>query len=155
MKKLNIVNSVLLLLIFLTSFFGIQYKTMLIEYLGAIINSKTTFLIITILVFSISLLHKILYNELDLSKDLKWKKYKDLISEILSLIAEPSFFMCAFSIIKGLIMDYFFNGQYFLKFGDAEKAFLLIASIYFIFQSSIEMYYQTNDLLFKAEEVEV
>lgn len=155
MNKFNFVNLIALLVIFFASLFCFQYKTSILEFLKIVINSSLVFLIISLLIFSISIMHKIRYNEVDFGDDLKWKNYKNLISEIVSIVIEPSSFICAFSIIKGLIMDYFFKGEFFLKFSEAEKGFILIASIYFIFQASIEIYSKAKDLIYKAEEIEI
>ena len=154
MKKVNFKYLIILVLIFIGSFLAREYKMLLLDNIKIAITSKYFFLFITFAAFPIKLLYKIKFNELNFKDFLDPKKIKDSISEIVSAIAEPSTFVCSFSILKGLYLDFFYADNYFAKFNDAEKSFLLFASFYFFIVTFNELKNYTIELLTDSNDTE-
>lgn len=152
MKKVNFKYLIILLAIFTCSFLIREYKTLLLDSLKNIISSKLFFLGITFLSLPITLLYKIKFNELNFKDFLDAKKVKNSIAEVVSAVAEPSTFICSLSILKGLFLDFFYSDNYFTKFNDAEKSFLLIASFYFFVITFIELKNHAIELIIDTED---
>ncbi|PSG87061.1 hypothetical protein C7H61_13200 [Mesoflavibacter zeaxanthinifaciens subsp. sabulilitoris] len=81
------------------------------------------------------------------------KEFKSTLAEFISSITDPSTFICAIAILKGLFLDYFFNDSYFTKFETPEKVFILIASFYFFITSFLEIKEMFLELMSPSSEV--
>src|SRR6476661_8749509 len=64
---------------------------------------------ISIFVIFVTILHKIKFNEYRVSEFKNFKNIKDFLKDLLETILDPSVFVCSLSILRGLILDYFFN----------------------------------------------
>lgn len=153
MKKINIKYFSIFIGLLIISFFAREFKEELLEFLKVIFYSSTLFYIIAISIFFITILHKIRYNELNLKNISNSKEFKTTLSEFISAITDPSTFICAISILKGLFLDYFFSESYFVKFNEPEKIFLLIASFYFFITSFLEIKEMFLELMSPSSEV--
>jgi hypothetical protein len=109
---------------------------------------------VSLLVFCITIWHKIKYQELNFSQLKNIDSIKEVLREILDTITEPSIFVCSISILKGLYLDYFFDDRFFAKFNDAEKNFLLIASFCFLVTTFIELKTNAMELFFSSAEID-
>lgn len=153
MKKINIKYFSIFIILLIISFFVREFKDELLGFLKTILNSSTLFYIITISIFFITILHKIRYNELNLKNISNSKEFKSTLAELISSITDPSTFICAIAILKGLFLDYFFTDSYFTKFETPEKIFLLIASFYFFITSFLEIKEMFLELMSPSSEV--
>ncbi|MBB3123302.1 hypothetical protein FHS04_000799 [Mesoflavibacter sabulilitoris] len=153
MKKINIKYFSIFIILLVISFFVREFKDELLGFLKTILNSNTLFYIITISIFFITILHKIRYNELNLENISNSKEFKSTLAEFISSITDPSTFICAIAILKGLFLDYFFNDSYFTKFETPEKVFILIASFYFFITSFLEIKEMFLELMSPSSEV--
>ncbi|MGB1283123.1 MAG: hypothetical protein ACPG44_01515 [Polaribacter sp.] len=153
MKKINIKYFSIFIVLLIISFFAREFKNELLGVLKTILNCSTLFYIITISIFFVTILHKIRYNELNLDNISNSKEFKTSLAELISSITDPSTFICAISILKGLFLDYFFNESYFLKFETPEKIFLLIASFYFFITSFLEIKKMFLELMSPSLEI--
>lgn len=154
MKKINITYLIVFTFIFLTSFVVRNNQSELLSIIKLILDSSIVFFSISTIIFIVTLLHKWRFNELNLNELSDSKKYRNTLSEIISAITEPSTFICSVSILKGLILDYFYNDTYFVKFDQPEKIFLLIAAFYFFISSFLEIKENFFELILKTSEVE-
>lgn len=153
MKNINGKYLFLFLLLLVLSFVGREFKNEFLQITKSILNSNLLFFVITISIFAITILHKIRYNELNLKSFSNPQEYKTTLSELISSVTDPSTFICAISILKGLFLDYFFNDSFFLKFDPPEKIFLLIASFYFFITSFLEIKEMFVELMMKSSNV--
>jgi len=144
----------LFILLFICSFIYLFYKEHILDVIKFIISSKWFILSTTFIVFCITILHKIKFNEISFNDFTNLNSVKKTIPEIISIVTEPSTFVCSGSIIKGLFLDYFYSEKYFFKFNDAEKSFLLIAAFYFLVFTFLEIKGQAKEIFFDSVNVE-
>lgn len=154
MKKMNFMNIGILLLIVVASFFVKENTSIILESIKLIISSPLFFSIVTIIVVAIKIMNRTMYGELKLSKLLDVENFKDSISEIISLVIEPSTLICSLSILKGLTLDYFYEETYFSKFNDSERFFIFIATMYFFIYAVINLKNEFRQIVIKTENIQ-
>lgn len=143
---------------FIASFLGLLTfmlcKDTILFWAKVLITSIYFTLILSFLAFLITIWHKIKFKEIGTENFRTIENIKELLSGVISLISDPSIFICSVSILKGLFLDYFFTSNYFYKFNDAEKMFLLIASFSFFIRSFIEIKGDAIELFFDTAEID-
>lgn len=154
MKKLDKKYLFAFVILFSASVLFPFFKVVILEAIKYVAISKHFILIITVAVFLVSILHKIKFKEIAVEDFTSIKRVKEVFSEIISTVTEPSTFVCSIAIIKGLFLDYFFKDNYFFKFNDAEKTFLFIASFYFLTHTFIEIKVQAIELFADTASIE-
>lgn len=154
MRKVDKKYLISFVTLFIVSFLYPFFKAEILDVIKCIISSKYFLLIITLFVFLVTILHKIKFKEISFSNFTNIKTVKEVFSEIISAVTEPSTFVCSIAIIKGLFLDYFFKDNYFFKFNDAEKTFLFIAAFYFLTHTFIEIKVQAIELFADTASIE-
>lgn len=143
---------------FITSLVGsiafMFYKSTILLWIKILLTTPYFTLALSLLAFLITIWHKIKFKEIGIENFKTIETIKEFLSELISSISDPSIFICSVSILKGLFLDYFFTDNYFYKFNDAEKIFLLIASFSFFIRSFIEIKENAIELFFDTAEID-
>ena len=153
MKRLNIKYGIIFVILFFASIRTDVYKDFVLNTLKDILNSSNLYYFLTVFVFLIVVVHKIRYNEFSGKSLTDPKKIKELMTDIISSITDPSTFICSVSILKGLYLDFFFKESFFFNFNSSEKVFLLISSFYFLVHSFIELKKSFLEIFLNTESI--
>jgi len=154
MRVINFKNIIYFFFFLIVILSVVFFKKNILEFVKAIFLNYWFNLLLTLIVFALTIYHKFYFNQISLKGFIEVKKIKTSISDVLSLVTDPSTFICSFAIIKGLFLDYYFSYKYFELFKDYEKMFLFIASFFFFINSSIELKdYCTELFINETEEI--
>ncbi len=135
LKHINFKYLTIFLLLIGVSFYSRANSSYLLSLTKTILLSDLLLFFLTLVIFLITFLCKIRFREINFSSS----NFKENVPEIINGITEPSTFICAFAVLKGLFLQYFFNEGYFPKFNSGELFFLLVASTTFFITSFIEV----------------
>ncbi len=154
MKKRNKKYILFFIASLICSVLFIFFRGPILDWIKIVISNDFFILSISLLVFLIVIWHKIKYKEIGLENFKNLESARELLTEVMSLISEPSIFVCSISMLRGLFLDYFFDDKYFYKFNQAEKSFLCIASFYFLITTFTEIKTYAVELFFDSAEPE-
>lgn len=148
-------KSVLLYLgVIALSFIVYKYQYTFLNSVKYFITLEYFDLVLTGLLVSLTLFHKLKFNNYSNLKKIEFNEMKSGLADLISTVMDPATLICSISILKGLFLLKVYNIKYFDFFSDNELLFLFIAAVYFFIKSGIEMWSIFLECFLKSSSVE-
>ncbi len=135
------------------SFIVVFNKHDTLDFLKAIMTLNHLGFCLSVMFFTIAILHKLKYNNYGKLKSADFNDFKSILLDLISTVMNPVTLLCSISILKGLFLLKFYGIKYFDFFSSNELFFLAIVGFYFLIKSGLELKTMIVELFFRTSDV--